>query len=367
VARWADARHALRPLGLSPILCEAERRGERGITVEFLMESHACRPFRAYARGLLLGDLSVATIEEGSNRLAQSKALMALEYVLQHSNHGQVKKVLEALEEFAVKVLKPSRQWFKIAAGAKGLVVERALRRAPEGACLEIGTYVGFTAIRCAAGRAPNGRVVSLEVDPEHAVVAQCMALHAGVGRQVEVWTGHSGDVIRSLPERYPGWTPRFAMVFMDQCGSRFWADLELLIREDMLLPGAVILADNVLKPGAPLFLWQLFHGRGRELFSQRQLISLEEFAMPGVEDCMAMAIYNPDGMAMAGADKAPPAEVSALEFEADQVRAKAATSGSVPFEDWSVFAARMKKSLQDLKIEITEWIVPEVDSKEPK
>eukprot|EP00913_Durusdinium_trenchii_P033001 g30894.t1 len=77
------------------------RRGERGITVEFLMESHACRPFRAYARGLLLGDLSVATIEEGSNRLAQSKALMALEYVLQHSNHGQVKKVLEALEEFA--------------------------------------------------------------------------------------------------------------------------------------------------------------------------------------------------------------------------------------------------------------------------
>ncbi|CAJ1425999.1 unnamed protein product [Effrenium voratum] len=44
----------------------------------------------------------------------------------------------------ALFVLRPARQWFKIAGGAKAQVVEEALSLAPAGACLEIGTYVGF-------------------------------------------------------------------------------------------------------------------------------------------------------------------------------------------------------------------------------
>merc|ERR1712156_137955 len=106
------------------------------------------------------------------------------------------------------------------------------------------------------------GVVITIEVEPEHAVVAQRLAFHAGVSHKVDVWTGQSSDVLRSLEDRYPGETPQFALVFMDQCGSRFWQDLEILLekaRQDLLLPGAVILADNVLKPGAPLFLWHLF------------------------------------------------------------------------------------------------------------
>eukprot|EP00435_Cladocopium_sp_Y103_P041171 s401_g11.t1 len=134
------------------------------------------------------------------------------------------------------------------------------------------------------AGR-PTSQVISIEVEPEHAVLSRCLAIHAGVEHQVRVWTGQSGDVLRSLRDRYGGSdsVPRFAMVFMDQCGSRFWADLEVLIKQELLMPGAILLADNVLKPGAPLFLWQLFHGLGRDVFTSH-LISLEEFAMPGVE-----------------------------------------------------------------------------------
>eukprot|EP00439_Symbiodinium_sp_Y106_P058796 s3378_g8.t1 len=59
-----------------------------------------------------------------------------------------------AAQKWFSRVLKPSRQWFKIAGGAKARVVEEALQLAPKmGACLEIGTYVGFTAIRFAASR----------------------------------------------------------------------------------------------------------------------------------------------------------------------------------------------------------------------
>lgn len=117
-------------------------------------------------------------------------------------------------------------------------------------------------------------------------------------------------------------------------------------------MPGAILLADNVLKPGAPLFLWQLFHGLGRDVFTSH-LISLEEFAMPGVEDCMLMARYHPS-TSQPGKMAMPP-EVQALEFEASCIRTRAAEPGGVPFEEWSAHGERMKRALEDLNIRIGE------------
>ena len=42
----------------------------------------------------------------------------------------------------------------------------------------------------------------------------------------------------------------------MDQKGSRYVDDLQALENQGVLVPGAIVVADNVLKPGAPLFLW---------------------------------------------------------------------------------------------------------------
>lgn len=363
ILKATDRLGLLRPLGLSPILAEAERRGEPGLGMDLLLTLKACAYFRSYSQGLAVrrgfksqldGKAETYLQEASASSVTKSKPILALEYVLQHAVQGSPEEVLKSLENFALKVLRPQRQWFKIAAGDKATVVERALQCAPDGACLELGTYVGYTAIRCALRR-PTSKVVSIEVDPEHAVLSQCLAIHAGVDHQVRVWTGQSGDVLRSLRDRYgesDAEFPRFAMVFMDQCGSRFWSDLEVLIKQELLMPGAILLADNVLKPGAPLFLWQLFHGLGRDVFTSH-LISLEEFAMPGVEDCMLMARYHPS-TSQPGKMAMPP-EVQALEFEASCIRTRAAEPGGVPFEEWSAHGERMKRALEDLNIRIGE------------
>jgi len=398
VLRDMDRTSRLRALGLSPILCEAERRADMstcasllrttrvlaespglcdavqglsarllaisGCTLGALQVLDQCSSEDALVRGvlaacggqlpLLRGDLHAGITLSASG----SKPVLAMQYVLQKTDAGQADKVLAALESFALQVLKPSRQWFKIAGGAKARVVEEALQLAPKmGACLEIGTYVGFTAIRFAASRRdPEGRVITIEVEPEHAVVAQRLAFHAGVSHKVDVWTGQSSDVLRSLEDRYPGETPQFALVFMDQCGSRFWQDLEILLEKDLLLPGAVILADNVLKPGAPLFLWHLFHGRGSRVFST-ELVSLEEFAMEGVEDCMAVAVYKPAPAGHAGISCKIPEMVLDLESQANKKRTQAFRPGSVPFEDWAAFADGMKMSLSELGIKIARQV----------
>ena len=40
-----------------------------------------------------------------------------------------------------------------------------------------------------------------------------------------------------------------------------FLQDLSVIEQMGLLLPKAVVVADNVLKPGSPLFLWRLCKG----------------------------------------------------------------------------------------------------------
>ncbi|HVE74124.1 MAG TPA: class I SAM-dependent methyltransferase, partial [Mycobacteriales bacterium] len=55
---------------------------------------------------------------------------------------------------------------------------------------LEVGTLGGYSAIWLGRAVAPDGRVVTLEVDPRHAAVAQANLEAAGLGDVVEVRVG---------------------------------------------------------------------------------------------------------------------------------------------------------------------------------
>ena len=97
----------------------------------------------------------------------------------------------------------------------------------------------------------------------------------AGLDQRVDVRIGHSKDL---LPRRLRDSDEKFAFVFMDQKGSRFHEDLQLLVDHDMLRDGAIVVADNVLKPGAPIFLYLLARAsqRGEAL---AEIVELQEFA----------------------------------------------------------------------------------------
>merc|ERR1711972_106131 len=92
----------------------------------------------------------------------------------------------------------------------------------------------------------------------------------------IDVWTGHSKDLLYRISNRYDG-KLKCCAVFMDQKGSRYHEDLSALEKYGLLQPGAVIVADNVLKPGAPVFLWRL---KNSSVYSTH-IVRLQEFAMP--------------------------------------------------------------------------------------
>ena len=110
---------------------------------------------------------------------------------------------------------------------------------------LEIGTLGGYSAIWLARALPPDGRLVTLEVDPKHAEVARGNLERAGLGDRVEVHVGPALETLRGLASE--GAEP-FDMVFIDADKPGYPDYLELSLQ--LSRAGTVIVADNVIRRG---------------------------------------------------------------------------------------------------------------------
>lgn len=111
---------------------------------------------------------------------------------------------------------------------------------------LEIGTLGGYSTIWLARALPPEGRVVTLELDPKHAAVARSNLQRAGVDGQVEVRVGRALESLTALTREG---VPPFDFVFIDadkQSIPEYFQHSLALTR-----PGAVIVVDNVIRRGA--------------------------------------------------------------------------------------------------------------------
>lgn len=110
---------------------------------------------------------------------------------------------------------------------------------------LEFGTLGGYSAIHLARAVGPQGRVVTLELEPRHAAVALENLRLAGVQDIVQVIQGPAADSAQRLIEA--GVEP-FDLVFIDADKPNNPRYLEQAIR--LSHPGTVIVVDNVVRSG---------------------------------------------------------------------------------------------------------------------
>ena len=229
---------------------------------------------------------------------AQHKLSMLVQFVESRVTCGPRARqdVLSAIVEFSN--LK-ANYWLKVAGDGKGMLMDCVLDQAAEargGVRLEFGSYVGFSTIRLsgiAPAMAPRLSVQSLEVDPLHVCVSRHM-LNLGERAQVaEVCTGQVKDLLPRVLEDFGSCAA--GLVFMDHRGTRFHSELQLLENSMSLSPGADILCDNVLHPGAPVYLWQASQASQSWLKRQLRVWSLSEFGgETPIEDWMAHEKYQP-------------------------------------------------------------------------
>lgn len=107
---------------------------------------------------------------------------------------------------------------------------------------LEIGTSYGYSGIWLAeAARASGGRVITMEIDARKSAYAREMAEKAGLADHIDFRVGDAVEMIAALPGKVD-------VVLLD-----LWKDLYVPCLEAFypkLNPGAVIVADNMIRPG---------------------------------------------------------------------------------------------------------------------
>jgi caffeoyl-CoA O-methyltransferase len=103
---------------------------------------------------------------------------------------------------------------------------------------LEIGTFVGYSAICLAEGLAENGRLITIEANEEFETKIKSNINLAGLNDKIDLKIGNALEVIPSL-------NCKFDLVFIDADKLNYIKYYDLVIEK--LNIGGLIISDNVL------------------------------------------------------------------------------------------------------------------------
>jgi predicted O-methyltransferase YrrM len=110
---------------------------------------------------------------------------------------------------------------------------------------LEIGTLAAYSTIWLGRALAPGGRLITLEINPEHAAVARANLERAGLSETVEVRLGTALDSLTRLAES--GDAP-FDLVFIDADKPTTPDYVSWALK--LTHPGSLIVVDNIVRGG---------------------------------------------------------------------------------------------------------------------
>lgn len=110
---------------------------------------------------------------------------------------------------------------------------------------LEIGTQGGYSTIWLGRALPSDGRLITLEINPETAAVARDNIAHAGLDRIVEVRVGRALDSLEGIASEG---LPPFDLVFIDADKPNNPNYLEWALK--LTRPGSVIIIDNIVRSG---------------------------------------------------------------------------------------------------------------------
>ncbi len=109
---------------------------------------------------------------------------------------------------------------------------------------LEIGTYLGYSALCLAEGLADGGKVITLDIQEDTNKVARSFVAKTKYAQKIDFHLGFATDIIPTLNETLD-------LVFIDADKPNYSNYYDLVFAK--LRPGGFIIADNVLWSGKVL------------------------------------------------------------------------------------------------------------------
>ncbi len=109
---------------------------------------------------------------------------------------------------------------------------------------LEIGTFMGYSALCLAEGLTDDGKIFTLDVEPETNEIAKSFWAKSGYADKIESFLGNAAEIIPALDEI-------FDLIFIDADKPAYANYYDLVFPKTRI--GGVIVADNVLRDGKVL------------------------------------------------------------------------------------------------------------------
>ncbi|XP_009909305.2 catechol O-methyltransferase [Dryobates pubescens] len=210
----------------------------------------------------------------------QSKEQRILDFVLQNAVRGDPCSVVDTIDKYCSE-----KEWAMNVGSEKGLILDKTVEEVNPSVVLELGTYCGYSAVRIARLLKAGARLLTVEFNPEFAAIAKQMIEFAGVQDKVKILEGPSDKIIPQLKKKYEVDTLDF--VFLDHWKDRYTPDTIQIQECNLLRKGSVLLADNVIVPGAPEFLKYI---RSNPRFQCTNYPSHLEYMK--VDDAMEKAVF---------------------------------------------------------------------------
>lgn len=130
--------------------------------------------------------------------------------------------------------------------GPQGKLLHLLARSVGAKRILEVGTLGGYSTIWLARALPEDGRLVTLEIDGDHARVARTNLDRAGVTGRVDIRLGPALETMAALAQE--GQEP-FDLVFIDADKENIPAYFDWAVK--LSRSGGVIITDNVVRDGA--------------------------------------------------------------------------------------------------------------------
>lgn len=185
-------------------------------------------------------------------QVGDGREAAAADYVVANAPAGDIDAAIAAIDRFAY------RKKFLINVGdEKGVILDAAVDRVKPQRVLELGAYVGYSALRMARRLPAGGQVFSVEFNPSNAAIARRIIDHAGAADRITIVVGSMGDGGKTADalEQQHGFKPgNLDFVFIDHAKEAYLPDLQRILAAGWLHPGSVVVADNVGFPGAPAY-----------------------------------------------------------------------------------------------------------------
>lgn len=158
------------------------------------------------------------------------------QYVVEHSEK-EPDLLAELTRETYQKVLQPRM----LSGHYQGRILSLISKLVQPSSVLEIGTYTGYSALCLAEGLAPTGVIHTIDTNEELVDLQKKYFDRSAFKGQIRSHLGDATEIIPSMEFT-------FDLIFIDADKQNYPRYLELLI--DKLVPGGLILSDNVLWSG---------------------------------------------------------------------------------------------------------------------